>query len=464
MIANNINTMSVTAVDTNKKIKLDPDAVLVTDNDVVVPSSIDVLPKGIPDSFSIVKYSTIPSTGFTKNQITNVFSTEEITRLKLQPDNMTIPTALLLLFPEHFPTQTNARKDTRKKRILLHKGPLLRGQDNDTLFDREKLTLARVADRAQPGDTLAIQTRMEHNYDECKNHDKEAPFTLPVVYEDDHFAIVKKPEGIVVYSHKNGGFGRENVHSCLPWVLTPPKSGVMSVMRRPQPVHRIDRGTSGLLVCAKTKPAMQDLSKQFAERRAKKTYTAIVNGDILEPKESTITSHEAINMGVCINSANNETGSKWNLIDQDLETDEGKLQSAVTIWRLLDKWSLKDARNDTVSLVELKPKTGRFHQLRKHMAYACDCPLLGDKEYDGGGLAKKLREDGFYLCSNEITLEHPYYNTPSGRKEFDNKSKKNDKDSVYIDEKTNLVMVQAMIKLPDKFMKFLDRNDAKSKG
>jgi hypothetical protein len=97
-------------------------------------------------------------------------------------------------------------------------------------------------------------------------------------------------------------------------------------------------------------------------------------------------------------------------------------------------------------------------------AYACDCPLLGDKEYDGGGLAKKLREDGFYLCSNEITLEHPYYNTPSGRKEFDNKSKKNDKDSVYIDEKTNLVMVQAMIKLPDKFMKFLDRNDAKSKG
>lgn len=271
MIANNINTMSVTAVDTNKKIKLDPDAVLVTDNDVVVPSSIDVLPKGIPDSFSIVKYSTIPSTGFTKNQITNVFSTEEITRLKLQPDNMTIPTALLLLFPEHFPTQTNARKDTRKKRILLHKGPLLRGQDNDTLFDREKLTLARVADRAQPGDTLAIQTRMEHNYDECKNHDKEAPFTLPVVYEDDHFAIVKKPEGIVVYSHKNGGFGRENVHSCLPWVLTPPKSGVMSVMRRPQPVHRIDRGTSGLLVCAKTKPAMQDLSKQFAERRAKKT-------------------------------------------------------------------------------------------------------------------------------------------------------------------------------------------------
>ena len=69
-----------------------------------------------------------------------------------------------------------------------------------------------------------------------------------VIYEDDHFAIVNKPEGIVVFSHKNGGFGRQNVNSCLPWVLTPPRPGIVSVMRRPAPVHRIDRGTSGLSV------------------------------------------------------------------------------------------------------------------------------------------------------------------------------------------------------------------------
>ena len=91
------------------------------------------------------------------------------------------------------------------------------------------------------------------------------------MYEDDHFAIVNKPEGIVVFSHKNGGFGRQNVNSCLPWVLTPPRPGIVSVMRRPAPVHRIDRGTSGLLVCAKTKSAMIELGKYFRERRVKKT-------------------------------------------------------------------------------------------------------------------------------------------------------------------------------------------------
>jgi len=55
-----------------------------------------------------------------------------------------------------------------------------------------------------PGDTLAIQTRTSHNYGEVKNHHDEPPFHLPVVLEDDHFAIVNKPEGIVTYSHKHG--------------------------------------------------------------------------------------------------------------------------------------------------------------------------------------------------------------------------------------------------------------------
>ena len=54
-------------------------------------------------------------------------------------------------------------------------------------------------------------------------------------------------------------------------MLTPPTAGVVSVMRRPSPVHRIDRGTSGLLICAKTKPAMAELCKMFKERRVKKT-------------------------------------------------------------------------------------------------------------------------------------------------------------------------------------------------
>ena len=89
--------------------------------------------------------------------------------------------------------------------------------------------------------------------------------------------------------------------------------------------------------------------------------TAIVNGDIKEPRESQITSQEAINMGVCIHTSE-ESSCNWQLIDYDLEL-EGKPQSAVTIWRTLKQWSgVKDALNETVSLVELKPKSGRHHQ------------------------------------------------------------------------------------------------------
>ena len=71
-------------------------------------------------------------------------------------------------------------------------------------------------------------------------------------------------------------------------------------------------------------------------------------------------------MGVCIHTSE-ESSCNWQLVDYDLEL-EGKPQSAVTIWRILKQWSgVKDALNETVSLVELKPKTGRHHQLRRHM-------------------------------------------------------------------------------------------------
>lgn len=157
-----------------------------TTNQTLV-SSIDALPKGIPDSFSIIHYATIPPTGFTPEQIEKTFSKQDIDRLKLQPNNVTVPSACVLLFgTENFATLTKARKDTRRKKILLHRGPplLLPGDEKESsekniMFEKDKLVIAKVGDRVEPGDTLAIQTRMAHNYDECKNHDSERPFDLP---------------------------------------------------------------------------------------------------------------------------------------------------------------------------------------------------------------------------------------------------------------------------------------------
>lgn len=76
------------------------------------------------------------------------------------------------------------------------------------------------------GDTIAIQTRTTNGgYAESMKHDKDPPFHLPVVYQDDHIAVVNKPEGVVVFGHKNGGYGRNTVKSALPYVLDPPKIG-----------------------------------------------------------------------------------------------------------------------------------------------------------------------------------------------------------------------------------------------
>ena len=76
------------------------------------------------------------------------------------------------------------------------------------------------------GDTIAIQTRTTNGgYEEAMKHSKDTPFYLPVVYQDDHIAIVNKPEGVVVFGHKKGGYGRHTVKSTLPYVLDPPKLG-----------------------------------------------------------------------------------------------------------------------------------------------------------------------------------------------------------------------------------------------
>ncbi|KAL7552886.1 hypothetical protein ACHAWF_016131, partial [Thalassiosira exigua] len=411
------------------------------------PSAED-LPHGIPDAFRIVHSASLPRPGFDPSLVERTFSPEEIARLKLAPDDVTVPAALMLMFPDQFRSQTRARKECRRKRILVHRGPPT-GEDGS--FDRDKLIVGKVGHRVCPGDIVAIQTRMTHNYDECTKHDRDPPFALPVVYEDDHFAVVNKPEGIVVFGHKNGGFGRQTVKSCLPWALAPPEPGVLGMMRRPSPVHRIDRGTSGLLVCAKTKPAMVELCRMFKERKVKKTYTALVNGDIKEQNETAISSDAARSHGVCIEGSHTTCDAPWQIIEEPLEG-----QSATTIWRVLQRRSLENARKNTIALVELKPKTGRYHQLRRHMAWVSKCPLLGDKVYDGGGLAKNFREDGFYLCSNKVTLEHPYYNSPRGRQEWNAKKEhllgeRNDGKVRVTEESDGSVLIHCEIVLPAKF-------------
>lgn len=411
----------------------------ISDEEETIP-----YPKGTPEGFYIIKEYTVPSAGFSSlgDDVSNAMgiTREEISRLDICSTNLTLPVALMLLDSEEYPSLSRARKACRKGYITIRNTR----QHSQTETD-DMLIRGRVGDRVFPGDIIGRQVRMHGGFYPSQVISKP-PFDLPVIYQDDHFAIVNKPAGVVVYTSRNQGNGIMSIRSALPFVLMPPKRGVLSIIRRPASVHRLDKPTSGLLLVAKTKPAMVHLTRQFVERKIKKSYSAIINGIPDEPLETRLSSREAFEMGADVDPTSDV---HWQVIDYTLEE-----KSATTLWRPVKYASSLVANDGTLTQVEMKLLTGRYHQLRRHFAWTKDCPLVGDKVYDGGGDAMKLRGRGLFLCSHRVVLDHPYYNTPEGREEWDatvDEEKKYAGGMIHLDETSNLVKVSCEIELPKKF-------------
>ena len=183
---------------------------------------------------------------------------DTIQRLELSSVNVSLPIALTLLAPNEFPSLSKARKACRKGNIVIHRhcSTVMDDATDEILC----FVRGRVGDRIYPKDIIGKQIRASHgSYSKYIGY---APptFDLPVVYEDDHFAIVNKPPGIEMY--QDGGGGRDNIRYALPYVLQPP-SAALGGLRRPELCHRLDKPTCGLLVIGKTKPALNHISKQF---------------------------------------------------------------------------------------------------------------------------------------------------------------------------------------------------------
>jgi 23S rRNA-/tRNA-specific pseudouridylate synthase len=192
--------------------------------------------------------------------------------------------------------------------------------------------------------------------------------------------------------------------------------------------------------------------KHFVVAVIKKTYTAIVMGIPTEASETAISSEAAYDMGVDVDPKDDEL---WQHIDFTLEE-----KSAVTMWKALKYAKSLRAKDQILTMVELKPKTGRYHQLRRHMAWVCDSPIIGDGEYDGGTeYTMCFRERGLFLCSNRISLEHPFFNSEYGRPIWEtlDEEEKYGK-NIWLSE-SNRVMVSASIELPDKFENLLAREE-----
>ena len=184
---------------------------------------------------------------------------------------------------------------------------------------------------------------------------------LDVVYEDDDIIVVDKPPGLVV--HPAAGNPDRTLVNALLAHCGDSLTGVGGVAR-PGIVHRLDKGTSGLMVAAKNDRAHASLTEQFAAHTIERAYHAVVWG-VPRPVTGTISS----NIG---RSPRNR--KKMAVVERG-----GK--------RAVTHYAVKQRFGDQAALVECRLETGRTHQIRVHMA-GLGHPLLGDPLYGGRRAAK----------------------------------------------------------------------------
>jgi len=176
---------------------------------------------------------------------------------------------------------------------------------------------------------------------------------LPIVYIDDNVIVINKPIGVL--SHSKGAMNDEFTVAEFFKRYCEYNSGT----NRPGIVHRLDRDTSGIMIGARNSETATLLQKQFADRKTKKTYLAIVCGI---PK---------------LNKALIDLPINRNPVKPSTFQVDGNGKVATTKYEVLES-------TDKYSLVKLQPQTGRTHQLRVHMKYI-DTPILGDKVYGKAG-------------------------------------------------------------------------------
>lgn len=216
---------------------------------------------------------------------------------------------------------------------------------------------------------------------------------LPIIYQDEYLVAIDKPSGLLVHRSR---------------LASDAKQFAMQMLRDQLgqhvfPVHRLDRPTSGVLLFALDSETARLVTEQFAERQLDKTYHAVVRGYVPEAGH--------------IDYALKEELDK--IADKDARDDK-EAQPAVTDYQCLQQIELPfkvSKKHDTsrYSLVKLMPKTGRKHQLRRHMSHIRH-PIIGDTRHGEGRHNRFFREHfdshRLLLAATELKLSHPYTGEP----------------------------------------------------
>ena len=199
---------------------------------------------------------------------------------------------------------------------------------------------------------------------------------LEIIYEDDTLVAINKPHGLLVHrtplAKDATEFALQLLRDRLGYHI--------------YPSHRLDRKTSGVLLFAKTPEDNTAVSKLFQDKQVDKSYLAIVRGFT----------------------------EKSGTIDYSLTADGKSYKEAVTDYKTIRQFEIPVAfglhQTSRYSLVELAPKTGRFHQLRKHMAHIFH-PIIGDRPHGCNKQNRLWKDvhgmDKMFLHAQSLEMEYP---------------------------------------------------------
>lgn len=235
--------------------------------------------------------------------------------------------------------------------------------------------VAKPSDKVKTGDSIDIHIEEPK---EVKIEAQEIP--IEIIYEDDDIIVVNKPKGLVV--HPANGNPDGTLVNAIMAICKESLSGIGGELR-PGIVHRLDKDTSGLLIVAKNDKAHINMSEAIKNREVKKTYIALVRGNVPEDNAT-------INMPI---------GRSTKDRKKMAVTKTGK--EAITHFKVINRYT---TNKGSYSLLEIKIDTGRTHQIRVHMA-EIGYPVIGDEVYSNG--KNEFGIHGQCLHAKKLEFKHP---------------------------------------------------------
>lgn len=202
---------------------------------------------------------------------------------------------------------------------------------------------------------------------------------FPILYEDEEILVINKPPGLIVHP----GCGTQEQATLAHGLLFHCKHLPLAASGRPGIVHRLDKDTSGVMVVAKTEPALRSLMADFKNRNVRKVYQALLSrcpkemeGKIVAP----VGRHPVHRQKMAIVARGRYAASFWQITE-----------------RFANGWAL----------AQIRIETGRTHQIRVHMA-SIHCPIVGDTVYGGAaGQDARLMPRRQMLHARQLDFLHP---------------------------------------------------------